>query len=261
MEGSRTSKGIPIINIIPLLEDEKVTSICPIDNFDAEDKYLLFVTKQGIVKRTHVGLFKNIRQTGIIAINLNESDELLNVLTTNGQKDIILGASNGKAIRFSETDMRDISRSAIGVRGIKLADGEEVVGVGIVESDDDDILVLSEKGYGKRSKASEYRTQGRGGQGVKTLNVTEKNGKLAAIKIVHDDEDLIATTDKGMVIRCRIKDISTTGRATQGVIVMRLANNHTLSTIAIVPTEEDDVVEEVQVETPETIETNDQVTE
>ena len=160
--------------------------------------------------------------------------------------------------------MRDISRGAIGVRGIKLADGEEVVGVGIVESDDDDILVLSEKGYGKRSKASEYRTQGRGGQGVKTLNVTEKNGKLAAIKIVHDDEDLIATTDKGMVIRCRIKDISTTGRATQGVIVMRLANNHTLSTIAIVPTEEDDVVEEAQVETPETIETietNDQVTE
>ena len=261
MEGSRTSKGIPIINIIPLLEDEKVTSICPIDNFDAEDKYLLFVTKQGIVKRTHVGLFKNIRQTGIIAINLNESDELLNVLTTNGQEDIILGASNGKAIRFSEKDMRDISRSAIGVRGIKLADGEEVVGVGIIESDDDDILVLSEKGYGKRSKASEYRTQGRGGQGVKTLNVTEKNGKLAAIKIVHDDEDLIATTDKGMVIRCRIKDISTTGRATQGVIVMRLANNHTLSTIAIVPTEEDDVVEEAQVETTEITETNEQVTE
>ena len=136
--------------------------------------------------------------------------------------------------------MRDISRSAIGVRGIKLADGEEVVGVGIVESDDDDILVLSEKGYGKRSKASEYRTQGRGGQGVKTLNVTDKNGKLAALKIVHDDEDLIATTDKGMVIRCHVKDISSTGRATQGVIVMRLANNHTLATIAIVPTEADD---------------------
>ena len=249
IEGSRQSKGIPIINIIPLLEDEKVTSICPIDNFDAEDKYLLFVTKSGIVKRTHVGLFKNIRQTGIIAINLNEGDELFSVLTTNGQRDIILGASNGKAIRFSESEMRDISRGAIGVRGIKLATGEEIVGVGIIESDNDDILVLSENGYGKRSKASEYRAQGRGGQGVKTLNVTEKNGKLAALKIVHDDEDLIATTDKGMVIRCRVKDISTTGRATQGVIVMRLANNHTLSTIAIVPSEDDEEVVE-NVETP-----------
>ena len=258
IEGSRTSKGLPIINLIPLLEDEKVTSICPIDNFDAEDKYLLFVTKQGIVKRTHVGLFKNIRQTGIIAINLNEGDELFSVLTTNGQKDIILGASNGKAIRFSESDMRDISRGAIGVRGIKLAAGEEIVGVGIIESEDDDILVISEKGYGKRSKASEYRTQGRGGQGVKTLNVTEKNGKLAALKIVHDDEDLIATTDKGMVIRCHIKDISTTGRATLGVIIMRLSNNHTLSTIAIVPAEDEDNSEESTVTTPEITENDTQ---
>ena len=256
IEGNRTSKGLPIINLIPLLEDEKVTSICPIDNFDAEDKYLLFVTKQGIVKRTHVGLFKNIRQTGIIAINLNEGDELFSVLTTNGQKDIILGASNGKAIRFSESDMRDISRGAIGVRGIKLAEGEEIVGVGIIESEDDDILVISEKGYGKRSKASEYRTQGRGGQGVKTLNVTEKNGKLAALKIVHDDEDLIATTDKGMVIRCHVKDISTTGRATLGVIIMRLSNNHTLSTIAIVPTENDDETEEILETTSEITENN-----
>ena len=258
IEGSRTSKGLPIINLIPLLEDEKVTSICPIDNFDAEDKYLLFVTKQGIVKRTHVELFKNIRQTGIIAINLNEGDELFSVLTTNGQKDVILGASNGKAIRFSESDMRDISRGAIGVRGIKLAEGEEIVGVGIIESEDDDILVISEKGYGKRSKASEYRTQGRGGQGVKTLNVTEKNGKLAALKIVHDDEDLIATTDKGMVIRCHIKDISTTGRATLGVIIMRLSNNHTLSTIAIVPAEEDDNSGEVAETTPEVTENDTQ---
>ena len=152
--------------------------------------------------------------------------------------------------------MRDISRGAIGVRGIKLAEGEEIVGVGIIESEDDDILVISEKGYGKRSKASEYRTQGRGGQGVKTLNVTEKNGKLAALKIVHDDEDLIATTDKGMVIRCHVKDISTTGRATLGVIIMRLSNNHTLSTIAIVPTENDDETEEILETTSEIAENN-----
>ena len=251
-EGSRISKGVPIVNVIPLMEDEKVTSICPIDNFEDENKYLLFATKQGIVKRTNVNLFQNIRSSGIIAINLNEGDELLSVLVTNGNNDIILGASNGKAIRFSESDMRDIGRSAIGVKGIKLAEGEEVVGVGLINSEDDEILVLSEKGYGKRSKASEYRTQGRGGQGVKTLNVTEKNGKLAAIKIVNDDLDVIATTDRGMVIRCRCKDISSTGRATQGVIVMRLANNQTLSTVAVVPTEsdEDEVIQqETQVET------------
>lgn len=245
IEGSRISKGVPIVNVIPLMDDEKVTSICPIDNFEDENKYLLFATKQGVVKRTNVNLFQNIRSSGIIAINLNEGDELLSVLVTNGSNDIILGASNGKAIRFSESDMRDIGRSAIGVKGIKLAEGEEVVGVGLINSDEDEILVLSEKGYGKRSKASEYRTQGRGGQGVKTLNVTEKNGKLAAIKIVNDDLDVIATTDRGMVIRCRCKDISSTGRATQGVIVMRLANNQTLSTIAVVPTEtlENDEVE------------------
>ena len=243
MEGSRISKGVPIINVIPLTEDEKVTSICPINNFEDENTYLLFVTKRGIVKRTNVNLFQNIRSSGIIAINLNEGDELLSVLVTNGNNDIILGASNGKAIRFSESDMRDIGRSAIGVKGIKLADGEEVVGVGLINSEDDEILVLSEKGYGKRSKASEYRQQGRGGQGVKTLNVTDKNGKLAALKIVNDELDVIATTDRGMVIRCRVKDISTTGRATQGVIVMRLTNNHTLATIAVVPTEEDEPVE------------------
>ena len=245
IEGSRISKGVPIVNVIPLMEDEKVTSICPIDNFEDENKYLLFATKQGVVKRTNVNLFQNIRTSGIIAINLNEGDELLSVLVTNGSNDVILGASNGKAIRFSESDMRDIGRSAIGVKGIKLAEGEEVVGVGLINSDEDEILVLSEKGYGKRSKASEYRTQGRGGQGVKTLNVTEKNGKLAAIKIVNNDLDVIATTDRGMVIRCHCKDISSTGRATQGVIVMRLANNQTLSTIAVVPTEtlENDEVE------------------
>ena len=251
-EGSRISKGVPIVNVIPLMEDEKVTSICPIDNFEDENKYLLFATKQGIVKRTNVNLFQNIRSSGIIAINLNEGDELLSVLVTNGNNDIILGASNGKAIRFSENDMRDIGRSAIGVKGIKLADGEEVVGVGLINSEDDEILVLSEKGYGKRSKASEYRTQGRGGQGVKTLNVTEKNGKLAAIKIVNDDLDVIATTDRGMVIRCRCKDISSTGRATQGVIVMRLSNNQTLSTIAVVPTESNE---------EETVQTENQIQE
>ena len=239
-EGTRISKGIPLVNVIPLQEDERLSAVCPIENFEDTNKGLLFVTKKGIVKRTSVSLFQNIRSTGIIAIYLNDGDELFDVLVTDGNADIILGASNGKAIRFSESDMRDISRTAAGVRGIKLIEGEEVVGCGILTSDDQDVLVLTEKGYGKRSKASEYRKQGRGGQGVKTLNITEKNGKLKALKIVNDDEDLIATTDRGMVMRTHVAGISQTGRATQGVIVMRLSNNNKLATIAVVPTIEDD---------------------
>ena len=239
-EGTRISKGIPLVNVIPLQEDERLSAVCPIENFEDTNKGLLFVTKKGIVKRTSVSLFQNIRSTGIIAIYLNDGDELFDVLVTDGNADIILGASNGKAIRFSESEMRDISRNAAGVRGIKLIEGEEVVGCGILTSDDQDVLVLTEKGYGKRSKASEYRKQGRGGQGVKTLNITEKNGKLKALKIVNDDEDLIATTDRGMVMRTHVAGISQTGRATQGVIVMRLSNNNKLATIAVVPTIEDD---------------------
>ena len=248
-EGSRTSKGIPLVNVINLQDDEKLSSICPINNFDDENTYLLFVTKQGIVKRTNVQLFKNIRTSGIIAINLNEGDELLSVLITHGNSDIILGASNGKAIRFPESDMRDISRTAIGVRGMKLAEGEELVGVGLINSEEDEILVLTEKGYGKRSLASEYRCQGRGGQGVKSLNVTDKNGKMVALKVVSGDEDIIATTNRGMVIRCHIKGISQTGRATQGVIVMRIANNQTVATVAIVPHDIEEELEEAAVET------------
>ena len=248
-EGSRTSKGIPLVNVINLQDDEKLSSICPINNFDDENTYLLFVTKQGIVKRTNVQLFKNIRTSGIIAINLNEGDELLSVLITHGNSDIILGASNGKAIRFPESDMRDISRTAIGVRGMKLAEGEELVGVGLINSEEDEILVLTEKGYGKRSLASEYRCQGRGGQGVKSLNINDKNGKMVALKVVSEDEDIIATTNRGMVIRCHIKGISQTGRATQGVIVMRIANNQTVATVAIVPHDIEEELEEAAVET------------
>ena len=248
-EGSRTSKGIPLVNVINLQDDEKLSSICPINNFDDENTYLLFVTKQGIVKLTNVQLFKNIRTSGIIAINLNEGDELLSVLITHGNSDIILGASNGKAIRFPESDMRDISRTAIGVRGMKLAEGEELVGVGLINSEEDEILVLTEKGYGKRSLASEYRCQGRGGQGVKSLNVTDKNGKMVALKVVSGDEDIIATTNRGMVIRCHIKGISQTGRATQGVIIMRIANNQTVATVAIVPHDIEEELEEAAVET------------
>ena len=240
IEGSRTSKGIPLINVIPLQDDEVLQSVCPIDPEHYETHSLLFVTKKGIVKRTSISLFKNIRTTGIIAINLAEDDELLAVLVTDGQKDVILGASNGKSIRFSENDMRNLGRSAQGVKGMKLAEGEYLVGAGIIESDDDEILVLSEKGLGKRSKASEYRCQGRGGQGVKTLNITEKNGKLVALKVVHPDEDIVATTNRGMVMRTHINEISLTGRATQGVIIMRLNDKQYIASLAVIPADDED---------------------
>ena len=240
MEGSRTSKGIPLINLIPLQDDEVLQSVCPIDPEHYETHSLLFITKKAIIKRTSISLFKNIRTNGIIAINLKDGDELLNVLVTDGTKDVILGASNGKAIRFSEDDLRDLGRQASGVKGMKLAEGEFLVGAGLIESDDDEILVLSEKGLGKRSKASEYRCQGRGGSGVKTLNITEKNGALIALKVVHPDEDLVATTNRGMVLRTHINQISLSGRATQGVIIMRLNDKQTINAIAIIPASDDD---------------------
>lgn len=239
-EGSRTSKGIPLVNILGFEQGEELKAISNIRDFDDDNTSFLFATKKGIVKRTSVRLFKNIRNNGIIAINLNEGDALLGVIKTTGKEDLILGASNGKAIRFSEEDMRDISRNAIGVRGMRLMAGEELVGMGIISSDEDDVLVITDKGYGKRSKASEYRIQGRGGMGVKTLNITEKNGSLKALKVVKDDQDLIATTDKGMVIRVHVDQISCIGRGTQGVIVFRMNEGHSVSNIAIVPREEDE---------------------
>ncbi|MFI3252533.1 MAG: DNA gyrase subunit A [bacterium] len=248
MEGSRISKGIPLVNVLGLQKDEKLMALCSVNNFDDEKTNLLFATRKAIVKRTPIKLFKNIRANGIIAINLNEGDELLGVIKSTGDKDIILGASNGKSIRFPESDMRDISRQAIGVRGMKLPEGDYLVGMGIVSSDEDEILVLTEKGFGKRSKAEEYRCQGRGGSGSKALNVTAKNGNLACLKVVTDADDLIATTDKGMVMRTHVANISQTGRATQGVIVIRLNDGHQLSNVAIVPREdtEEELLEQLE---------------
>ena len=245
IEGTRISKGVPLVNVIALQEDETLQSVCPIDPNQYETHSLLFITKKGIVKRTSISLFKNIRSSGIIAIDLREGDELFAVLVVDGTKDIILGSSGGKAIRFSESDLRDLGRSASGVRGMKLDEGEVIVGAGIIESDEDDILVLSEKGLGKRTSSTEYRAQGRGGLGVKTINVTEKNGQLVCLKVVHEDEDIVATTNRGMVLRTHISEISQTGRNTQGVIIMRLNDKQRIATVAVLPKEEDED-EEIQ---------------
>lgn len=246
--GSRQSKGVPIVNYLNFQEGEKLASFTTVKDFDDENQFLFFVTKKGIVKRTPIIEYKNIRTNGIIALNLKEGDELLTVKSTDGNKDIILGASNGKAIRFNETDAREIGRTATGVRGMWLEDDEVIVGVAVVESEDEQILVITENGYGKRTAVSEYRRQIRGGKGVKTLNVTQKNGNLRTLKVVTSEEDLIVVTDKGITIRIPISQISETKRATQGVRIITLKNDQKVSTVAVVPHQEEET---------EGIETND----
>lgn len=246
-EGNRTSKGIPLVNMINFQEGEHLAAVTNISDIANQEQCIFFATKKGIIKRTSVSQFQNIRTNGINAINLTEGDELLQVEVTDGHREIILGASNGKAIRFNEETVREIGRSATGVRGMKLNEGDELVGMAVVRDDVKDILVVTEKGYGKRTDADEYRLQTRGGMGVKTLNITDKNGRLASLRAVNDDLDLIATTNKGVTIRMHCADISQTGRAAQGVKLIRLRDDQHVSSIAIVEREDDEVV---QVESP-----------
>lgn len=240
-EGSKTAKGIPLVNMINFQEGEKLAAVTNISDLADKEQSIFFVTKNGTIKRTSVSMFQNIRTNGINAINLAEGDQLLQVEVTDGHREIIIGASNGKAIRFNEESVREIGRSATGVRGMRIPEGEECVGMAVVTEDNNDILVVTEKGYGKRTDASEYRLQSRGGMGVKTLNITEKNGRLAALRAVNDTLDLVATTNKGMTIRMHCSDISQTGRAAQGVRLIRLRDDQSVSSIALVAREEDEI--------------------
>lgn len=243
--GSRHAKGLPIVNLLQFDKDETLSSFTSVHDFDVENEFLTFVTKKGTIKRTPVSSFKNIRSNGIIAINLHDGDELLTVRHTDGEREIIIGASNGKAIRFKETDVRAVGRTAAGVRGISFGKTDTVVGVAVVETPEDEILVITEKGYGKRTNVEEYRIQLRGGKGVKTINITEKNGKLSTLRSVTPEDDLIVISDRGVVMRTHIDQISKTKRATQGVKVIRLRAGHKVSTIALVPKQED-VPEEIE---------------
>ncbi len=245
-ESSRTAKGLPLVNILSFQEDEKLAAMTRVKDLEDENSYFFFATKNGTVKRTVVSQFKNIRSSGIIAINLDEDDELLQVELTDGNRQIVLGGSNGKAIRFYENDVRPIGRSAAGVRGMELPEGEKLVGMAVVTEEQNQILVVTEKGFGKRSDIEEYRLQGRGGMGVKALNVTEKNGKLSTLRSVGDNDDLIITTDKGMIIRMHVSSISETGRNTQGVILIRLKDDQKIATVAIVDRQEDEQVVETE---------------
>jgi len=250
---SRTSKGTPVVNMLRLPDGEYLTAMTSISDFEKEG-YILFVSRLGVVKRTPISEFQNIRTTGIKAVTLRDDDSLHNVFFTDGNKDIIIGATNGKAIRFNEEDIRSMGRNAAGVRGIDLADGEEVVGAAIATSEEEQILVVSEKGYGKRTYVSEYRKQSRGGKGVKTLNITEKNGKLVKLTAVVGDEDLFIITNKGMTIRTHIDQISCLSRATQGVRIMNLLEEQKVMTMTIIPRSEDEDEESgAELVTPEQV--------
>lgn len=232
---SRTAKGLPIVNLLNFEENERLTAVLNVETKSEKEGFLIFATRKGIIKKTEISAFKNIRVNGIKAIILNDDDELFDVAITDGEKDIILGASNGKAIRFSESDIRPMGRISAGVRGIKVEDDDKVVGMAIINTDGDEIIIVTEKGYGKRTNVEDFRVQIRGGKGVKALNMTQKNGKLVALSTVRGDEDLIVITDKGMVIRTHLDQILTIGRDTQGVRLIMLNDGHSVSNIAIVP--------------------------
>ena len=237
-EYGRTAKGLPIVNLLKLDEGETIQTVINAKSDEAsENNHLVFVTRQGLVKRTKESEFKNIRQNGLIALKLREGDELINVFLTTGNEEIVIGTKFGYSVRFKEDTIRSMSRMAAGVKGVTLRDGDQVVGAAAI-TEDQEVLIITEKGYGKRTSATEYPTKGRGGKGIKTANITEKNGNLAGIVTVSGDEDIMVITDTGVIIRTAVANISQTGRATQGVKVMRLDDSARIVTFALVEPEE-----------------------
>lgn len=237
-EYGRTAKGLPIVNLLKLDEGETIQTVINAKSDEAsENNHLVFVTRQGLVKRTKEAEFKNIRQNGLIALKLREGDELINVFLTTGNEEIVIGTKFGYSVRFKEDTIRSMSRMAAGVKGVTLRDADQVVGAAAI-TEDQEVLIITEKGYGKRTSATEYPTKGRGGKGIKTANITEKNGNLAGIVTVSGDEDIMVITDTGVIIRTAVANISQTGRATQGVKVMRLDDSARIVTFALVEPEE-----------------------
>ncbi|MDP4084685.1 MAG: DNA gyrase subunit A [Bacillota bacterium] len=243
-EYSRTAKGLPIINLLGIEKGEWINAVIPVEEF-VDDWYLFFTTKEGISKRSPLTSFANIRNNGLIALNLREDDELISVKLTDGSKDIIIGTKKGMLIRFPETDVRSMGRTATGVKGITLGQVDEVVGMEVLE-ENTDILIVTKNGYGKRTPASEYRLQGRGGKGIKTCNITDKNGDLVSMKAVTGEEDLMLITTGGVLIRIAVDGISSMGRNTIGVKLISIKENENtyVATVAKVEKEEDESISE-----------------
>nr|WP_303942657.1 DNA gyrase subunit A [Streptococcus infantis] len=241
-EYGRTAKGLPVVNLLKLDEGESIQTIINVESERSDDAYLFFTTRAGIVKRTSVKEFANIRQNGLKALNLKDEDELINVLLTEKDTDIIIGTKLGYAVRFNQSSVRSMSRSATGVKGVNLREEDAVVGARVI-TDQDEVLIITEKGYGKRTVATEYPTKGRAGKGMKTANITDKNGRLAGLLTVKGDEDLMVITDTGVMIRTNVANISQTGRSTMGVKVMRLDENAKIVTFTTVAAAEKEEVE------------------
>ena len=236
-EFSRQSKGLPIINLLPIEKDENITAMLSVEK-EEQNKYIVFCTQNGLIKRTLIEEFDSIRKNGKIAISLKDDDVLISANKTTGENEILIGSSNGRMIRFNENEVRVMGRTASGVKGIDLGDGK-CVGCEIA-NENQNILVITEKGYGKKTVVSEYRMTHRGSKGVKALNITEKNGNIASFKIVNGDEDLIIVTDSGIIIRMPIEQISQTGRVAQGVRLINLKDDQLVSTVSLVEKEETD---------------------
>lgn len=247
-EAGRTARGTAIVNLLQLAPGEKVTTMLPVPAEKTEGSYLVMATHQGIIKRTELSEFMNLRRSGLIAIVLRDDDELIGVRRTEGDSEILVGTRDGMAIRFHEEDMRPIGRSAMGVRSIELSEGDEVIDVAAVE-EGAQVLSITENGYGKRTDIEEYRLQQRGGKGIKAMNLTEKTGKLAAQLLVHDEEDLLLITIDGTVIRTPVNSISVLGRNTQGVRLMRVGEDSKVICVARAEAEPEEVEE---TEAPET---------
>ena len=243
-EFSRQSKGLPIINLLPLEKEEKIRSVVVVDPNDNTYNYLVFATKKGLVKRTRVEEFDNIRSSGKIAILLKDEDELVKVDKTTGDNEIIICSSAGRAVRFNENEIRSMGRNTSGVKGIDITDSEVVGCEVITDNENQQILIITKLGYGKKTNVTEFRLTHRGSKGVKALNVTEKNGQLVSIRTVHGDEDLMVVTDKGVIIRLSLDNISTLKRATQGVRLIRLKDDQSVGSVAIVQKEDEEELSE-----------------
>ncbi len=249
-EASRTARGTAIVNLLNLDPGEKVSAVLPVPEDKMAGHYLVMATRKGIIKRTELSEFANLRKTGLIAIILREDDELIAVRLTDGEKELLMGSRNGLAIRFPETDLRPIGRASMGVRSMDLGDGDEVVDISIVE-DGKQVLAITEHGYGKRTDIEEYRLQSRAGKGVKAMNLTSKTGLLAAQLLVNDDEDILIITADGTIIRTPVSDISVQGRSTQGVRLMKVGDSRI---VCVAPADAEDEEETVDVESPAAVE-------
>ena len=237
-EAGRTAKGMAIVNLLQLGQGEKIAAVIPVHDYN-DELFVLMATRNGLIKKTKLSEYSNIRKTGIQGITLKEDDELIDVRITDGNTSIIMVTRQGMSIRFKEEEVRSVGRTSMGVKGINLSKDDKVVGMEPIKNDEDYILAITENGFGKRTEVEEYREQARAGKGILTYKTTAKTGHIIGVQIVNDKDDVMLITDTGVVIRINVKDISVLGRNTQGVTLMRTSDGGKVVNIAKILTEEE----------------------